>query len=478
MARRPASWWIVLSGICAALTAAAVIGAIVVQRESSRLIGEGQIFIADSAVARDIVRRSEDIDLGVRDARNQLRVEAVSILARNGVVLASTSVSLIGSSVDDPLIAMGAAEGRLMALAAAIKSDLELDGVVLWRSGSVLYQVVAPLGPERSILLHYDVAQLLGRRTPTPGAGSTSIQLLGLAAIFAVLAIAVLVGHMRVAQRHRTISRESEIHRINSMELSRANANLEQARHQAEEALALAEEKIRIRSEFVLMINHELRTPLTSVVTGAELLRSRDLAEADRAALLDAMVADGSRLQEIIDQILAVARIENRGLSYELTDVPVEEMVQALSLAQPAARAEIQLEGATGTVNTDLGALCLVVGSLVDNAFTHGAKAVAVGCALTPRVDPQIEVGDRPASAIYVTVSDDGPGIDHEFLPRIFEKFEKSSFSSGTGLGLYMARMIVEALEGSLAVQTSHDGTSFQISIPASAVREQVEATR
>jgi len=288
----------------------------------------------------------------------------------------------------------------------------------------------------------------------------------------------VLVGHMRVAQRHRTISRESEIHRINSMELSRANTNLEQARHQAEEALALAEEKIRIRSEFVLMINHELRTPLTSVVTGAELLRSRDLAEADRTALLDAMVADGSRLQEIIDQILAVARIENRGLSYELTDVPVEEMVQALSLAQPAARAETQLEGATGTVNTDLGALCLVVGSLVDNAFTHGAKAVAVGCALTPRVDPQIEVGDRPASAIYVTVSDDGPGIDHEFLPRIFEKFEKSSFSSGTGLGLYMARMIVEALEGSLAVQTSHDGTSFQISIPASAVRERVEATR
>jgi len=470
MARRPASWWIVLSGICAALTAAAVIGAIVVQRESSRLIGEGQIFIADSGVGRDIVRRSEDVDLGVRDARNQLRVEAVSILARNGVVLASTSV---------PLIAMGAAEGRLMALATAIDSDLELDGVVLWLTGSVLYQVVAPLGPERSILFHYDVAQLLGRRTPTtPGAGSTSIQLLGLAAIFAVLAIAVLVGHMRVAQRHRTISRESEIHRINSMEMSAANANLEQARHQAEEALALAEEKIRIRSEFVLMINHELRTPLTSVVTGAELLRSRDLAEADRAALLDAMVADGSRLQEIIDQILAVARIENRGLSYELTDVPVEEMVQALSLAQPAARAENQLEGATGTVNTDLGALCLVVGSLVDNAFTHGAKVVAVGCALTPRVDPQIEVGDRPASAIYVTVSDDGPGIDHEFLPRIFEKFEKSSFSSGTGLGLYMARMIVEALEGSLAVQTSHDGTSFQISIPASAVRERVEATR
>ena len=478
MARRPSSWWIVLSGICAALTATAVIGAMVVQRESSRLIGEGQIFLADSGVARDIVSTSEDIDLGVRNARNQLRVEAVSILDQNGVVLASTSVPLIGASVDDPLIAMGAAEGRLMALATAIDFDLELDGVISWRSGSVLYQVVAPLGPRRSILLHYDVAQLLGRRTPTPGTGSSSIQLLGLAAIFAVLAAAVLVGHMRVTQRHRTISRESEIHRINSIELSRANSSLEEARHQAEEALALAEEKIRIRSEFVLMINHELRTPLTSVVTGAELLRSRDMSDSDKTALLDAMVADGSRLQEIIDQILAVARIENRGLSYELTDVPLAEMVHALTLAQPAAHVEIELNGAAATVNTDVGALCLVVGSLVDNAFTHGAQAVAVDCALTPRIDPQIEVGERPDSAIYVTVSDDGPGIDHEFLPRIFEKFEKSSFSSGTGLGLYMARMIVEALEGSLAVQTSHDGTTFQISIPASAVREHAEAIR
>jgi signal transduction histidine kinase len=468
----------VLSGICAALTATAVIGAIVVHRESSRLVGEGEIFLADTGAVRDIVSTSENIDLGVRRARNQLRVEAVSILERNGVVVASTSPPLVGGSVDDPLISVGASEGRLMALATAITSDLELDGVVSWPSGSILYQVVAPFGPRRSILLHYDVAQLLGRRSPAPGAGSTSIQLLGLAAIFATLAGAVLIGHTRAAQRHNTISRESEIHRINSMELSRANTSLEQARHQAEEALALAEEKIRIRSEFVLMINHELRTPLTSVVTGAELLRSRDLTEADATALLDAMVADGSRLQEIIDQILAVARIENRGLSYELTDIPIAEAAEALSQAQAAAETDIELDGVNGTVHTDIGALCLVVGSLVDNAFTHGAKSVVVGCGATPRVDPHIEVGDRPASAIYVTVSDDGPGIDQEFLPRIFEKFEKSSFSSGTGLGLYMARMIVEALEGSIAVETSPRGTTFQISIPASLVRERLEAIR
>jgi len=73
-------------------------------------------------------------------------------------------------------------------------------------------------------------------------------------------------------------------------------------------------------------------------------------------------------------------------------------------------------------------------------------------------------------------VSDDGPGIDRRFLPRIFEKFEKSSFSSGTGLGLYLARMIIEAIGGSLSVQTSPAGSTFQISLPAVHVRQAVEA--
>jgi two-component system OmpR family sensor kinase len=112
----------------------------------------------------------------------------------------------------------------------------------------------------------------------------------------------------------------------------------------------------------------------------------------------------------------------------------------------------------------------------VDNAFTHGADAVSVGCSTRPQLEPQLEVGDRPQGAVFITVTDNGPGIDHEFLPRIFEKFEKSGFSSGTGLGLYMARMIIEALEGSLSVRTSSAGTTFQISVPGAPAWDRVEA--
>lgn len=463
--------------ICAALTVAAGIAAIVVQRGSTTPIGEGEVFVADAITAEAHISQSGDPNVAVRLARNELGVEAVSVVGADGVVVASTSDPLVGEPIENQLIASGVADGRFMALAAAIDQELWLDDVVAWPSGSVLYQVAAPLDRGGSVMIHYDVSQLLSRRSPPGGVAPLALQLLGLAVVFGVMGAAVQVGHWRAARRYRKVQLESEILRRNSVELKRANASLEDARRQAEEALALAEEKIRIRTEFVLMINHELRTPLTSIVTGAELLRSGNLSGADRADLLDSMIADGSRLQEIIDQILAVARIENRGLSYELTDLPLSDLYETLSSAHPKAERDVNRDpGPDIWVRTDAGALGLVVASLVDNAFTHGAHAVSVGCATRPQVEPQLEVGTRPDGAIFITVADNGPGIDREFLPRIFEKFEKSSFSSGTGLGLYMARVIVEALEGSLSVETSPNGTTFQISVPSAPARERVEA--
>ena len=150
---------------------------------------------------------------------------------------------------------------------------------------------------------------------------------------------------------------------------------------------------------------------------------------------------------------------------------------QALASAHPGAVTHMASDPVPEIlVRTDVGALGLIVTSLVDNAFTHGADAVSVGCSTRPQLEPQLEVGDSPDGAVFITVTDNGPGIDHEFLPRIFEKFEKSGFSSGTGLGLYMARMIIEALEGSLSVRTSSAGTTFQISLPGASAWDRVEA--
>jgi hypothetical protein len=144
-------------------------GAIVVQRSSTSPIGEGEVFVADAATAEERIARSRDPNVAVRQARNELDVEAVSLVGNDGVVVISTSDPFVGRPVENSLVADGVEDRRFIALAAAIEEDLWLDGVVGWPGGSVLYQVAAPLKRGGSVMIHYDVSQLLGRRTPPGG---------------------------------------------------------------------------------------------------------------------------------------------------------------------------------------------------------------------------------------------------------------------------------------------------------------------
>jgi signal transduction histidine kinase len=443
------------------------------QFTSTRPIGEWEVFLDDAENAAVIVGSAENAQAGVRHARNALGIEAVSLVDSSGVVTASTSGTLADRPVSSPLLAAGVSNGRFAGLAEATTQAIEIDGVVEWPEGTVLYQVLHPNeSASEFMMLHYDVSELLERRAQPGAIDPLTTQLLALGGVFLVLGAVVFIGHSRAARRHREMASESELLRTHSLELEKANVELAAARRKAEQALALAEEKMRIRSEFVLMINHELRTPLTSVVTGAELMRDGDLGPAERQDLIDSMVTHGKRLGEIIDQILAVARIENLGLSYELESVSLETVCAAINSGSfPVAPESLDV-----AVRTDVRTLAMVVSSLADNARTHGAAKVSIACHLESTLQPMIELGQQPEEAVYVTVADDGPGIDAEFLPRAFEKFEKNSFSSGTGLGLYLVRLMVDALDGSISVDTSPSGTTFQLALPAT-VRERAMET-
>lgn len=467
--RRPSSWWLVVSAITWILAATSLVVAIAHQDEASEPIGEGEVFVADARTATDEITRAASHAEGVRHARNALGIEAVSLVGSDTVVIASTSPTLTGLALTNPLLGFGVAEGRFAALAVSTDEPIELDGVVEWPEGSILYQVVSPIsGADETLLLHYDVSELFARRVQPGEIQPLTIQVLALGGIFGILGAAIMIGHSRASRRHREMVVESELLRVHSVELETTNAQLAEARQAAEAALDLSEEKMRIRSDFVLMINHELRTPLTTVVTGAELVRKGDLTDDERDEVLESMVSHGRRLKEIVDQILAVARIENRGLSYDLTVVPLAEVCAATD-ALP------QIDMARIAVRTDVRTVALVLASLADNARTHGASHVDIACSTEPIGEPMIELGRPPSNPVYFTVSDDGPGIDPEFLPRAFEKFEKNSFSSGTGLGLYMVQLMIEALHGSIAVHTSSLGTTFQIALPATTLDRVME---
>lgn len=452
---------------CAALALAFVVTAVVVQRAASTPVGEGELFVAHASTAEETLRRHPDPDEAVRRVRNSLDVEAVSLIGEEGLIVASTSSSMLGYTPANPLLQGAAAEGRLAAIADGIGAPIMIDGVLEWPAGSVLYQLTTPVGDLGSVLIHYDLSDLVARRAIVTGIQTETLQLLALAVVFTVIGGGVVAGNTRAERKRRDAEAESELLRVQSAMLATANLDLDKARKEAERALALAEEKIRIRSDFVLMINHELRTPLTSVVTGARLIQDENLSPEDREQVIEAMIADSARLQEIIDQILTVARIENQGLSYQLSESALRSVIEVVQTTLPGLVPEASSQPEQGLMlHTDARALGMVLASLADNARTHGAGRVSIDYGTTPHIEPMVEVGDRPETAFYFSVADDGPGIPSEFLPRLFEKFEKSSFSSGTGLGLYMVRLMVEALQGSLAVKTSSRGTTFQIAIP------------
>jgi signal transduction histidine kinase len=463
--RKPSHFWRVAAAIAGGLAIVLGIAAFSMQAEATRPIGEGELFVRDATQAAAMADSTDELKTVVRRIRNRLQIEAVSYVTANGVLFASTSPSQEGATLANGVLAFGLRSSRFAAVAAPIVGAITIDGVTEWEAGDVLYRVLQPTAGG-ALLLDYDISELLARRAGSQGISGTALRTGLLAAVLALVSTAALVGHYRTARRYREIARESELLRLHAAELEKTNYELDHARRRAEAALELAEETNRIRAEFVLMINHELRTPLTAVVTGADILRSEpELAAESRQDILDAMVTDGGRLEEIIDQMLVVARIENRGLNLEFSPAPSADICASIVSTHPELRHDGEHPTASPSVWTDPATLTQLVHSLADNAMTHGAQTVTLSCTAGVPFEPQIEVGGRPDNPITFIVSDDGPGIDPDFLPRIFEKFEKQSFSSGTGLGLYMARMVVDALRGSIAVDTSPRGTRVAVSI-------------
>jgi signal transduction histidine kinase len=464
---RPSPWWYVAVAAFGLGAVAVLVVAAAYESVQSRPIGEGALFLEETAWAAQQATVSSSGDLAVRQIRNDLEVESVSVVSPDGTIIASTSATLVDTTLDHPVISFAHSIRTFAAAAMPMNVPVVLDGVSQWQAGDTLYAVVHPVGDGSSVLVHYDISELLARRTRNTGVSPGTFALVGAAFVSALLATVAVVGRSRAANRFRVLEREAELLRIHTAELEERNIQLDAARSAAEQALALAEEKNRIRAEFVLMINHELRTPLTSVLTGAHLLTEPGLDSVTRDAILTDMLRDGIRLEQMISQILSVARIENRGLTSTAIDIDAATAWLRITsnLAQDTAE-ELSPELVDLQVRTDPDTLAQLVASLVDNASQHGASSIVVSASAAPTIRPDISVGTVVETGLVISIADDGPGIDQAFMPRLFEKFEKNSFSSGTGLGLYVARLMAEAIDCSIDVASSSNGSTFEITVP------------
>lgn len=230
-----------------------------------------------------------------------------------------------------------------------------------------------------------------------------------------------------------------------------------------ESAYRQLQESLDSQKRFVADASHELRTPLTTVRGNIELLR-RDrpaIPAAERAEILADTVEEVERLIRLVNQLLVLARMDaSQALQVEPVAVaPLLEEVckQARNLAADRAVTCEPAPDVIVTANRDALKQVLII--LLDNASRHTPTGSAV----------QLHA-DAAAGRLTIAVADDGPGISPAALPHIFERFYRGDVArsgEGAGLGLAIARELIELQGGAIAVTSEPGrGSTFTITLP------------
>jgi two-component system sensor histidine kinase BaeS len=228
------------------------------------------------------------------------------------------------------------------------------------------------------------------------------------------------------------------------------------------ERLELDEEQ---RRSLLADVSHELRTPLAVIAGNIEAMID-GVHPADEAHL-SAILEETRVLERLIEDLRTVALSEGGTLPLHLEptdpDLLIDEVVRSFAGAASTAGVTLSADvsGELSIVDVDPVRIREILANLVANAIRH-----------TPAGGTVVVRGEVSGSGdrLELRVTDSGPGIDAELLPRVFDRFVKGAGAGGSGLGLAIARHLVTAHEGSLEVEaTGSGGTTFRVSLPLTA---------
>ena len=246
----------------------------------------------------------------------------------------------------------------------------------------------------------------------------------------------------------------------------RALAREQQARREAEAANS-------VKDEFIAAVSHELRTPLTTIRTLTRILLKKNPGEEERREYLEDISAECERQIALVHNLLDLSRVQAGGVEIQPARVEVAEALRDCGRVARTAAAErgqeLVVEVAPGLppARADHGALRRALSAVVENAVKYTPE----GGRVTLRA--RREGGEH----VSVEVEDTGPGISAEDLPRVFERFYRGRTAAGggsdeqevpgIGLGLYLARVLVEGMGGSIeASSRAGRGSTFTLRLP------------
>jgi PAS domain S-box-containing protein len=236
-----------------------------------------------------------------------------------------------------------------------------------------------------------------------------------------------------------------------------------------------ARDAVGARDDFLAIASHELKTPLTPLVMYLQRLlanRTRNpLDEGRQQATLARCAKQVERLTVLVDNLLDVSRITSGRLRLELEDFDLYEVIRDVvgrfGEQSDLAGSVVEVVGRSVRGRWDRLRLEQVITNLLGNALKYGAKK------------PVILQIEADASAVKVVVHDHGIGIEPDKMNHIFDRFARAVSSrsyGGLGLGLYIARQIVEAHEGAIRVSsTPGEGSIFTVELPLR-TREKTES--
>jgi two-component system sensor histidine kinase KdpD len=215
-----------------------------------------------------------------------------------------------------------------------------------------------------------------------------------------------------------------------------------------------------LKTALLRAVSHDLRSPLTAIGAAAGSIDSPTLDPEQRHELAEVITGETSRLTRLVEDLLDLSRLESGTASPHLEPCSIEEVVDAAasggSLA--AARLDVQLPAELPAVRADPAQLERVISNLLENAVRYSSNG-----------EPVAVRADTSGERLRLRITDHGPGIATEELPRIFEPFYRSPEASGqgSGLGLAIAKGFVEGNHGRLwARSLPGQGTTFTVELP------------
>jgi len=216
------------------------------------------------------------------------------------------------------------------------------------------------------------------------------------------------------------------------------------------------------KTTLLAAVGHEVRTPLAAIKGYASTLLQQDVTWplADQRHFLQTISSEADRLARIVSNLLDLSRQEAGLLLLKRTPTNVENLVAKVieHLRSPDTTISTHIPDDLPLVNIDSGRIEVVLHNLITNAAVYAAGEVCISA-------------ERRDDMVLVAVSDNGPGIDPDEVPHVFERFYRAQHgrqqhAGGTGLGLAICKAFIEAHRGTIWVESSTHGTTISFSLP------------